>query len=411
VWHLLEWAARPIGRLWRSDDALDSFALVHMASVAGDALLAIALADSVFFSLRPGAARGHVALYLGLTMAPLAVAAPALVPLLDRGGFRRTIAFASGASRAVVALVAAPNFHSLLLFPLSFVLLVLSRVHAITKNGLTVAYARHGEGLVQANARLNRMAAVVGVVVALPGIVALKIGHAPAVLTLAAAFYALDALLVLRLPRVRREAPTPAAPEEIGKRGAVPALAIPAAATAALRGANGFLVFLLAFALRGSGKPAYWFGVVIAAGIAGAFLGDVIAPRLEGMHRDEAVVLASLFVAGAAAFLAFEAFGLPLLAGFALLAGASTEFGRLAFQSLMQRTTPGGAQGRVFVRYEVLFQMAWVVGGFVPSIVPIPFRTGILLLAAFYVVLGVAFLVWPRLPRQREAQRVESAGG
>src|SRR5947199_3111906 len=92
-----KWATAPIVRLWDSDHPLDAYSLVHMASAAGDALVALALADSVFFALKPGAARTHVALYLGLTMAPLAVAGPVLVPLLDRGGFRRLISFVAAA--------------------------------------------------------------------------------------------------------------------------------------------------------------------------------------------------------------------------------------------------------------------------------------------------------------------------
>src|SRR5437764_11604299 len=112
-----------------------------MASAAGDALVALALADSVFFRLAPGAARTHVALFLGLTMAPLAVAGPLLVPLLDRGGFRRAFSFSSAAGRAALAVIAAPHFPSLLLFPMAFCLLLLSKVHAVPKDSLTIAYA------------------------------------------------------------------------------------------------------------------------------------------------------------------------------------------------------------------------------------------------------------------------------
>src|SRR5262249_20154186 len=140
----------PIVRMWNSHQPLDAYALVHLAGSAGDALIAIALADSVFFSLPVGQAKVKVALYLVLTMAPLAVAAPALVPLLDRWGHLRTIAFASAAGRAAVALYAASRFTSLLLFPLAFVLLVLSKVNGITRNGLTMAYAPSREGLVAA---------------------------------------------------------------------------------------------------------------------------------------------------------------------------------------------------------------------------------------------------------------------
>ena len=71
----------------------------------------------------------------------------------------------------------------------------------------------------------------------------------------------------------------------------------------------------------------------------------------------------------------------------------ATESGRLAFQSLMQGGAPGGAQGRVFVRYEVVFQLTWVAGAFLPSMFPIPFRAGIAALAGFYLALGVPYLI------------------
>ena len=89
----------------------------HVTSVAGDALLAVALADSVFFSIPVGQAKIRVAAYLALTMLPLALAGPLLVPLLDRAGPRRAISFGAAAGRAAVAIYAAPRFGTLLLFP------------------------------------------------------------------------------------------------------------------------------------------------------------------------------------------------------------------------------------------------------------------------------------------------------
>jgi hypothetical protein len=380
------WA--PLLRLWESDEPLDAYALAHLASAAGDAVVAIALADSVFFSLPVGQAKLKVALYLALTMAPLGLAAPLLVPLLDRGGFRRAISFAAAGGRALAAVYAAPRFGTLVLFPMAFVLLVLGKVHGLTKNGLTTAYAPPDEGLVWANARLGKVAVVGGLLAAPLALLLLKLGGARAVLYLAAASYAVSALLDLRLPQ-------PALPRPGGrvrKGGRVHGLAVAAAGTAGLRGASGFLLFLLAFALRGRGYPPYWFGVLAAAAAAGSFLGDLAAPRLPAWIREEAVVLGSLVAAGAGALFAFTAFALPTLALFAGLAGMATEFGRLAFQSLMQRAAPAGAQGRVFVRYEVVFQLAWVGGAFLPAILPIPFRTGVLIMAAFYLTLGLTHL-------------------
>jgi hypothetical protein len=184
----------------------------------------------------------------------------------------------------------------------------------------------------------------------------------------------------------------------VERLGKLPSLATAAAGTAALRAASGFLLFLLAFALRRSGEPAYWFGILAVAATAGGFLGDVAAPHLSRAMREEGVVLGALLAAGGGAVLAFVAFELPVLALFAALAGMVTEFGRLAFQSLMQRSAPGGAHGRVFVRYEVAFQLAWVGGALVPALVPIGFRVGVLLMAAFYLVIGTTHLLTYRGP-------------
>ena len=96
--------------MWRSTDPLDTYGLCHMTSVAGDALLAVALADSVFFSIPVGEAKLKVAAYLALTMLPLALAGPLLVPLLDRAGPRRAISLGAAAGRAAVAIYAAPRF-------------------------------------------------------------------------------------------------------------------------------------------------------------------------------------------------------------------------------------------------------------------------------------------------------------
>jgi len=376
--------------MWTSEESLEDYALVHFASVAGDTLLAVALADSVFFSLPVGEARTQVALYLGLAMAPLAVAGPLLVPLLDRSPFRRAISFGASAGRVAAVAMAARWLDSLLLFPAAFAVLVLSKVHGIVKNGLTVAYAPSGTALMQVNAFLARLAVAGFAVAAVPGVVLLQVGGAGAVLWLAAVVYAAAALLNLRLAPVDV---LPPAPEGVRRAGRLPALARPAVGTGGLRGAQGFLMALLAFGLRDAGAPTYWFAVLVVAGTLGAAAADFVVPRLPDRVREEAVVVGALLAAGAGALLAIQAYSLVTLTLFAALGGMATESGRLAFQSLMQGGAPGGAQGRVFVRYEVAFQLAWVAGAFLPSMFPIPFRAGIAALAGFYLALGVPYLI------------------
>lgn len=405
IWQLLVLGAvrgaqglvHPLQRMWRSDRPLDAYGLCHFSSVAGDALLAISLADSVFFSLPAGEAKLRVAAYLLLTMVPLALAGIPLVPLLDRAGPRRAISLGAAAGRAALVLWLAPRTGEVALFPLALAILVLSKVHAITKNGLTVAYADPADGLLRANARLGRIA-VAGAIAAAPfGYAFLKLFGAAGPLNLAFVVYATSALLNLRLPQPDTGTRTGAL-EEAGPRGRLHVLTLPALGAIGMRASGGFLLFLLAFSLRADEAPAYWFAVLAGAAVAGGFVADLVAPRLPAATREEVVVASAVAVAGIGALLAFQLFGLPLLTLYAFAAGAGTEFARLAFQGLMQRHVPQGAFGRVFVRYEVMFQLGWIGGAFLPALLEIDFRPGILVLAAFYVVLSGFFVFRSRRP-------------
>src|SRR5476651_2172753 len=81
-------AGRWFTRSTRADGAdasgLASLIDLHAIQSAGDALLTVALANTLFFSVAVDQARTKVALYLLITMAPFAVIAPVIGPLLDR---------------------------------------------------------------------------------------------------------------------------------------------------------------------------------------------------------------------------------------------------------------------------------------------------------------------------------------
>jgi Major Facilitator Superfamily len=391
----------PLARMWSSEDPIDAYGLNHMASVAGDALLAVALSDSIFFSVPVGQARLRVTAYLLLTMLPLALAGPLMAPILDRAGPRRSITFGAAAARAGFAILLAPRLATNWLFPLALAILVCSKVHTIAKNALTMVYASKQDGLMRANARLGRVG-VAGAITAIPfGLLALKAIDPAAPLYVAAAIYGASALLVTRLPHPGRQ-PRPPKREDQPDRapmGRVLRLQLPAMGSAGMRAAAGFLLFLLAFALRGEELPVLWFTILAGAGVLGGLVGDIVAPSLRTDRREEAVVITAVTAAGIGALLASQLFGLPLLTVYAFSAGAVSEFARLAFQALMQRHAPPEALGRVFVRYEVVFQVAWVLGAFVPVLFPISFRLGMVFLAAFYGTLAAIYLV--RLRRRR----------
>ena len=140
-------------------DAFTRLARTHAASAGGDALLAIGLAGSLFFSISPEAARTRVALYLVLTMAPFAVVAPILGPLIDRHrGGRRGMVIVSLVVRSVLCLLIADHIDGLLLFPLAFGALVLGKAYGVARASLVPAVVDDEKELVQANARLTLVA-------------------------------------------------------------------------------------------------------------------------------------------------------------------------------------------------------------------------------------------------------------
>ncbi|CAM5631342.1 MFS transporter OS=Streptomyces fumanus OX=67302 GN=GCM10018772_30650 PE=4 SV=1 [Streptomyces fumanus] len=79
---------------------------LHAVNGAGDVMITVALASTVFFSVPTDEARGRVALYLAITMAPFTLLAPVIGPILDRVPHGRRAAMATAmAARALLALV------------------------------------------------------------------------------------------------------------------------------------------------------------------------------------------------------------------------------------------------------------------------------------------------------------------
>ena len=119
--------SQPFGRL----------ALVQVLMLAGDTLVTISLAGSLFFSISPTEAKSKVLLYLLLTLAPFAVVSPLLGPLIDRSrGARRVMVVFSAVGRATLCPFMARDIHSLLLFPMAFLILVLSKLYLVTRGAL-----------------------------------------------------------------------------------------------------------------------------------------------------------------------------------------------------------------------------------------------------------------------------------
>lgn len=355
-----------------------------MLAVGGDTLVTMALAGSLFFSISPQAARGKVALYLLLTVAPFAVVAPLLSPVIDRSrGGRRALVIAGAASRVIVCLSMATHLNGLMLFPEAFAVLVLSKVHMVVKSALVPnTVAGQGE-LVAANSRLAVLSVLSGFLAAIPGIIVLRIGFlgAPWVVRLAALTFAATAIAGFRLTR-------PAAGEDQLPRIAageaelhVPSVRMAATAMGVLRAVVGFLTFLIAFSFRHENAPAWWFGAVLAASMAGSFAGAAVAPGLRKRVAEERILQGALVLVVGAGLAGVWIGGLAAAALLAATVGVSAAAGKLAFDSIVQRDAPDAVRGRTFARFETRFQLAWVAGAALPVAVTIPSGMGMGVLA------------------------------
>ncbi|MGH9278341.1 MAG: MFS transporter [Acidimicrobiales bacterium] len=360
-------------------------ALAHCLAVAGDTLVTMALAGSLFFSISPSAARGRVLGYLVLTMAPFAIVAPLLGPALDRSrGGRRTMLILSSAGRAAVCLSMAGHIQNAWVFPEAFAVLVMAKAHMVTKSALVPTTVADEAELVEANARLAILSVVAGFLAAVPGLAVLKIGFlgAPWVLRLASVCFVAAAIASVRITRP----PKPKDPIEVTEAAKqelhAASIRLSATAMSVLRGVVGFLVFLVAFALRRSGAPAWWFGVALVASMAGSFLGAVIAPPLRRRFAEERILLGSLALVTVVAFFCARAGGLGAVSGLAGAVGLAAGAGKLAFDSIVQRDAPDAVRGRTFARFETRFQLVWVAGALIPVVISIPLTTGMDLIAA-----------------------------
>jgi hypothetical protein len=382
-------------------------ARTHAATVAGDTLITLALADSLFLSIDPDAARSRVALYLALTMAPFAVVAPLIGPTLDRvKGGRRWMVIAANALRAVLAILMIRDIDSLLLFPEAFAVLVLSKSYHVAKSAIVPTVVRSDDELVEANSKLSFLSGVVTFAAAIPAGIAAAIAQSQGVLVLAAGACAVAAVLGVRIPATQVATDDTSQTERNELRGG--GIVLAASAMGLMRGIVGFLTFLIAFYLRSTDAAPWEFGLVLAASGVGSLLGALAAPAMRRAGvAEERIVQIVLGITTTAAVLAAWTGGLAAATILAACVGVSASSAKLAFDSVVQRDAPDANRGRSFAKFETRFQLTWVVGAFIPVVVSIPVQVGFLVVAAcagfalFSYLAGLRALGRGQLPGQR----------
>ena len=369
-------AVRRVRAAARADGAdrsgLSALLSVHALHAAGDALVAVALAGTLFFSVPIGEARTRVALYLVLTMLPFSLLVPVAGPLLDRfpHGRRNVLALTTG-GRGLLTWVMAGAVASLGLYPLALAVLVLSRAYGVARSAAVPRVRPPGVGLVQANARLNIAAVAAGAGAAAVGSGISALVGSGWVLRLASVLLIAAAVLSLRLPAHVDEpvdaSATTALRFRLLHRG--PLVTGPLAAAIGLRALAGLLTIFLAFLLRSEGASGPLVFAVVGAGAVGQLLGTTLAARLpETAGRVLGVLTLALpFLACLGA--ALTADGVWVVAT-AATTGISVSLSKFALDAALQEHVPTRSIGTAFARAETVLQLAWVVGGAIAVSIP-----------------------------------------
>ncbi|MEU8824257.1 MFS transporter [Streptomyces sp. NPDC048636] len=131
---------------------------LHAVNSAGDMMITVALASTIFFSVPTDEARGRVALYLAITLAPFALLAPVIGPLLDRVPHGRRAAMAGAMlTRALLALTMAGAVvgGGLELYPAALGVLVASKAYGVVRSAIVPRLLPPRFSLVKANSRVT----------------------------------------------------------------------------------------------------------------------------------------------------------------------------------------------------------------------------------------------------------------
>lgn len=382
---------------------------LHAASIAGDALIAIGLAGTIFFSVPAGEARGQVALYLLVTMLPFALLAPVVGPVLDRFRHGRRYALATTfLGRAFLAYLISENLDDIALYPAAFGILLFSRAYGVARSAAVPRLLPPGLTLSAANARASLFGTVAGAIVAPIGILAATTFGQPWPLRIATFVFLYGMVTALRLPPKADSEPPESLPRlfRLRRRNGERILSAPLiiasiAGTATLRALYGFLALYLAFSIR-EGRLDLGFlgiavretaalGLLVAALGAGTFLSTAVGSVLR-IKRPAVLQAVGILLTLAAAGLATWSFTLPWVALLCLVTALSSGLAKLAVDAVVQERTDDRTRASAFAHSETLLMIAWVAGG---ALGLIPFPGGWGMVAMFVVLaLGAARAVW-----------------
>jgi MFS family permease len=395
------------------------------AGSVGDGFVAVALAGTLFFSTSVDQARGRVALALLITMAPFALLAPFIGPMLDRvRQGRKYILIGTVLARGLLCwgmAGAVQHNDALTLLPAAFGVLVLQKAYGVIRASVTPRLLPAEITLVTANSRCalaSLIATSAGVPIA-AGIDAVAGGDgtgAAWVLRVGTLLYFAAAIPGARLPLgvdepadeqeaeaalpLNGSAPHGASAGGAGYQATIPLngdggeagqAAHPPAATAprtsrwklfprpvgpvvleairanlTLRAYSGFMIFFLAFLLRtvhfGHVSDRLALGEMIAGVAVGGFVGTAIGAALRA-KAPQLVLYGMLLFTLVVTAISAAYFGLWAAIIVAFAAAVGQTLVKLALDSIVQREIDPDVRSSTFAASETLHQLSWVAGG------------------------------------------------
>jgi hypothetical protein len=414
------WMARRVGRVREKGAGGETGMMrlfdLHAVSCAGDTLITIGLAGTIFFNAPVGEARSKVALYLLVTMVPFALLAPVVGPLLDhfRHGRRYALA-ATMLGRAFLAWMISDYIHGFGLYPAAFGVLALSRAYGVARSAAVPRLLPAGLGLSQAGARASLYGTIAGAVVAPLGLAAFWFGPQWP-LRVASVIFLIGMVIALRLPPRADSDPPETVPsplrailtrggrgEKVLGRGEPSGRLVIATlvGAASLRALYGFLLLYLAFAIKAGDLDTGLFGrdlsdeaalaVVGGALAAGTFLATAVGTRLR-IPYPAALQSSGLIIVAGVGVLATLRFSLLMVTVLCLVTAIISGLGKLAVDVSIQERVRERLRASSFAHSETVLMLAFVAGGAL-GLIPFPGQVGIGVAAGFGALAAVRGLI------------------
>ena len=371
-----------------------------MLSFGADAAVAVALANTLFFSAATAESKTKVALYLLITVAPFALLAPVIGPLLDRLQRGRRMAMAvSFVGRALLALVMAQHFDDWLLYPAALGSMVLARSFGVLKAAVTPRVLPEGMTLTTTNSRLAVFGLAAGGVF---GAMAAGLAWAfdsPGALLFATLLCLAGGLLCLRLPAWVEvtEGEVPASlvthDDEPNARRRQPMgrhVVVALWGNGTIRILTGFLALFVAFVIKAETEHTPWKQVVLlglvgaAAGI-GNITGNALGAK-QNFGKPDQVILTCVGIVLSTAVLAALIQGIATAVVVGLVGSTCSSLAKVCLDAVVQRDMPEESRASAFGRTETILQLAWTFGGALGVLMPPIYWLG------FTVVAGLVAL-------------------